>query len=97
VAKNLWRKEMKIYRVSIPSSLDLGWDSYDSFVCVAEDEDEARNLHPIGCGIREKETEHRYSDWVKTSQVHLLKVEYIGEAKEEYKEATIICASFNAG
>jgi hypothetical protein len=84
---------MKIFRVSLPSALRLGWDSYDSFVCVAQDEDEARHLHPSGCKMHRKHC----SDWIDMKKLHLLIVEYVGEAKEEYKEACILCASFHAG
>lgn len=37
---------MKIFRVSRPADDKIGWDEYDSFICVAPDEAAARCIHP---------------------------------------------------
>lgn len=35
---------MKLYKVTQTDNDD--WDTYDSFICYANNEDEAKNLHP---------------------------------------------------
>lgn len=83
---------MNIYLVE--SGL-FNYDTYDSFVCIAESEDEARNLDPNGNGVFnwEKESQNLYSSWVSSPDA--LKVTCLGTSNEE--KARIILASFNAG
>ena len=80
---------MKIYKVS--QDENDGYDTYNSFVCYAEDEDTARNTHPDG----RENIEDRSYVWTKPEFV---KVEYLGESNQIFrKNREIICASFNAG
>ena len=88
---------MNIYKCS---QTDNGnYDTYDSFVCYAKDETEARNMLP----------DDKYADWYtppKPKQAYgrgewaispdSVKVEFIGLAPQQ-TEAKVILASFNAG
>jgi len=90
---------MKLYLISQNENND--YDTYDSAIVVANNEDEARRLHPSGVFNYKEDFEQQNSPldsfcgtWVKKKYVN---VEYIGEADERYKEVEVICASFNAG
>lgn len=71
-----------------------GYDTYDSAVVVASDEEAARNV-PVG-------STENYGTWAKPEYV---KAQYIGEAAPDLRgdedkmpwRADVICASFNAG
>jgi len=75
---------MKLFYIS--QDVNNGYDSYDSAVVCAKDEEEARNIHPSGYG-------NDYGTWCDVKDV---KVEYIGKAKKGSKKG-VVCASFNAG
>ena len=81
---------MNIYLLE--QSSNTGYDTYDSCVCIAKNEEAARNTTPSsysiwGCG-------DTYTDWAyKPSDV---KVTKIGLA-DSGEDAGVICASFNAG
>lgn len=86
---------MKLYKIS--QEANNNYDTYDSAVVAAENEEEARFTDPNdnkwngkGWGADGK---LQFSDWTKPDNV---KVELIGEAIEGTK-AGVICASFNAG
>lgn len=95
---------MNIYLVS--QSDNNGYDTYDSFVIVAETEQRARETDPSGGriwkdgrwmfqfldGTEKPETHH--NSWV--NDVERVSVELVGVAAEGQK-AGIICNSFNAG
>jgi len=66
------------------------WDTYDSFVCVANNEDEARNTLP---SVYEEWGEECYC-WC--SSPDKVTVTLVGAASRDQK-AGVICASFNAG
>jgi hypothetical protein len=68
-----------------------GWDTYDSCVVVAKDEDDAKTIDPTGESF---EPNSIYSTWAKT--VEAIQVELIGVA-DESQERGVVCASFNAG
>ena len=70
-----------------------GYDSYDSAVVCAENEEEARKIHPGGGGQDTQETAEMFDTWCNLTEVS---VKYIGEAKEVSVKG-IICTSFNAG
>lgn len=81
---------------------NTGWDTYDSAVVAAETEDAARMTHPYGNYVwREKERLWRSKGghhwtlnvWATPESVT---VKYIGEAAPG-TNASVICASFNAG
>ena len=65
-----------------------GYDTYDSFVVCAENEEEAKNTHPDGDG-----NWRRYT-WASSPEK--VKCELIGTASDNV-ERGIVIASFNAG
>ena len=83
----------KIFLVS--QNQNDGYDTYDSFVIVCNNEDEARNTNPEGA-VWDGKTDVFYfnrSVWVEPSEVN---VSLIGMT-DLYNENTIICSSFNSG
>ena len=82
---------MNLYKIS--QTVNNDWDTYDSAVVAAPDEETARTMHPRGTEQVTPHTEWANSDWAEPKHVS---VELIGEAKTETKQG-IICASFNAG
>jgi hypothetical protein len=82
---------MNIYKLS--QSVNNDYDTYDSCVVIAEDEDKARMITPDG-GIIDKDEDIKYSAWVVRPED--ITVEYIGKAKRG-SVSGVVCASFNAG
>lgn len=71
-----------------------GWDTYDSAVVCAPDEDTARQMDPGGKEGAPFDFEHPNSLWcVSADEVH---VQLIGEAVPGLPLG-VVCASFNAG
>lgn len=97
---------MNIYKLS--QNINNGYDTYDSCVVCAENEEEARLIHPsefvdhcddenwYGTDITGEEYNHYSNDWVVRTKVDKIEVEYIGKAKKGMKKGVIL-ASFNAG
>ena len=94
---------MNIYLVE--QDVNNGYDTYDSFVVVAESEEIAKHTSPSGFYVWKNEVwNFCYSDgtcepssqldWCLPSDV---KVTLIGEADKKYTETTVLLASFNAG
>ena len=83
---------MKIYYIS--QSKNRGYDTYDSAVVCAPDEDTARNINPRGGMMTEEDWSRTYSTWCYSAKD--VEVEYLGEAKEDMTTG-VICSSFNAG
>ena len=80
---------MKLYLLS--QSINKGYDTYNSCVVCAENEEDAKTIHPNGYGDN---SWINSNDWAeKPEQVN---VKYIGEAAPGMKKG-IVCASFNAG
>ena len=87
---------MKLYLLT--QYQNTGYDTYDSCVVCAENEDDAKNIDPsTGDGV--------FVDWSNKSQKYSIswantkdgiEVEEIGEAHPSQKRG-VICASFNAG
>ena len=81
---------MNIYLIS--QDKNEGYDSFDSAVVVAENEEKAKLIHPCGNtdwdGIK-----NEYYDWAKAEYVS---VELIGIATGN-DVPRVICSSFNAG
>lgn len=78
----------------------IGYDEYDSFVCAAESEEQARKMLPFDEELVREETEENIRNlifWEWTNDLNKIKVEYIGKADEKYKKPTVILSSFNAG
>jgi hypothetical protein len=88
----------KIYRVTLPASINLGYDSYSEFMIVAECEEEARNMHP-GCEMPFNsmgEYDIR-SDWIQIDKIDQLIVEEIGLANKDHQDTEILTKSYHAG
>ena len=94
---------MNIYLVE--QDVNNGYDTYDSFVVVAENEEIAKHTSPSGYYVWKNEVWYFcYSDgtcepssqldWCLPSDV---KVTLIGEADRKYTETTVVLCSFNAG
>lgn len=85
---------MKLFLIS--QSENDGYDTYDSAVVCAPDEETARRMHPGGKpddywdGLCNK----GWADWCSTPERVMVK--YLGEAAPETKLG-IVCASFSAG
>lgn len=92
---------MNLYLIS--QNVNTGYDTYDSAVVCANNEEEARNILPGGSTFTEeaeRELEHPeyyfpQSDWVNNKADVI--VEYIGVASIKFEKTSVICASFNAG
>lgn len=80
---------MNIYCIS--QDEQTGYDTYDSAVVCAKDEDQARNMHPNDFGEPLKDGS---GTWAK--EPASVSVRLIGKAAHTEK-AGVICASFNAG
>jgi hypothetical protein len=85
--------EMKLFLIS--QSHNNGYDTFDSAVVAAKDEDMARKILPgWGRGVDFTPTSLDGGTWADPEHVT---AEYIGTAKPGTKAGTVICASFNAG
>lgn len=80
---------MNLYLIS--QSENNGYDTYDSAVVVAENEEDARNIHPSG---KNENWGYVFDSWC--SSPNKVKVEYIGKPKTGTLKG-ILLASFNAG
>lgn len=91
---------LKIFRIS--QDVNNGYDTYDSAVVIARDENEARNIYPT----KEYDDSVIQSDWAEQSRrrpygawcyaPEEVKVELIGVAKAG-SVASVVVSSFNAG
>ncbi len=68
-----------------------GWDTYDSCVVCAENEEDAKNIMPNGEAFRPS---GRFGNWAFS--LDGVKCEEIGETIKDIGRG-VICASFNAG
>ena len=101
---------MKLYLLS--QDVNNGYDTYDSCVVCAEDEDAARRVHPSeyvthnrdgkwygtyeAGGEYETENANGYASWVPFTKIADIKVTFLGEADESTPHG-VVCSSFNAG
>ena len=95
---------MNIYKLS--QTINDDYNTYDSCIVIAENEEEAIKIHPNGrqnWDARGRKLENSYSvyenfnidDWVEIEDI---KVELIGIADESLDtDIEVVCASFNAG
>lgn len=83
---------MNIYLVYRTDRSRVDYDEFDSFVVVAESEEQARHTHPNGEKIVDGKSLNNWA-WVDPRDVS---VELLGKASEGVKPG-IVCASFNAG
>lgn len=95
---------LKLYLIY--QSQNVGYDTYDSAVVVAENEDEARDIHPSDSVKNYSDTkdlpydstgrwDYMFGSWAKSPEY--VTAEYIGEASPHLKKGTVVCSSFNAG
>ena len=80
---------MKLYLLEQTDNND--WDTYDSCLVCAENEEDARTIAPNGEVFKENET---WGSWAKSAES--ITCEEIGEANDK-QERGVIIASFNAG
>lgn len=87
---------MNIYYVS-RTNCKICWDEFDSFVCIAEDENSARKTAPCSASFDEYGSDDWENDWNRswTSDIESLDVVLLGVSHET--EPRVVCASFNAG
>ena len=84
---------MKIFLISQDERDD--YDTYDSAVVCAKDEETARNMEPSPYLNGEKKDFSLYdASWC--SSPDKVKVVYLGEAAPDIKHG-VLCSSFNAG
>jgi len=87
---------MKIYLIDQSENTD--YDTWDSAVVIAENEEEAKKIHPNGYTIIESfdkvKEEDSWYGW--TTDINKISATYLGEAKEGSNKG-VICSSFNAG
>lgn len=86
---------MNIYRIS--QDTNSGYDTYDSAIVIASNEEEARNIHPNGIvDYMNQDKDWYHFTW---TEPHNVKVELISHIVGEYYfvNGTVLCASFNAG
>jgi hypothetical protein len=79
---------MKLYLLS--QGYNDGYDTYDSILVCAEDEDDAKTINPDGTPF----VERKMSTWTDT--IDQITCKEIGEANDKQTRGVII-ASFNAG
>lgn len=77
---------MKLYLIT--QDINRDYDTYDSFVVCAKDEEDAKIIHELDNPIS------FYGSWVK--DIKDIKVKYLGEADESIERGEIL-GSFNAG
>lgn len=94
---------MKLFKIS--QNKNNRYDTYDSAVVCAENEEDAKTIHPDGKANdastdpaiyrrgRSFDSPDFIDDWTGLSDIE---VEYIGEAKEGLERGVVV-ASFNAG
>ena len=71
------------------------YDVYDSAVVAAFTADEAKRIHPSGnLYDRPEDWGGPYSSWVAPDKVTAVRV---GDAADDVKPGTVLCASFYAG
>lgn len=84
---------MKLYLISQTKNTD--YDTYDSAVVCAPDEETARNMNPAdGQQMTIENWKNPWSSWCSSPEQ--VTVQYLGEASPSINPG-VICASFNAG
>ena len=86
-------ERLKIYLLE--QSEASGYDTYDSIIVIAKNEEDAKLISPYGRELRE--TTGDYDSWVGKDNIDKIKVTYLGEYLGEEREDKVILASFNAG
>ena len=86
---------MKVFKVWVDK---YDYDSYDSFVCVANSEDEIRNhisIDRYSCRVIDMSSNDDYEDsvWFEEFQGEI----HIEEVNLNVDKPYIVCSSYNAG
>lgn len=81
---------MELYLIS--QEENTGYDTYSDAVVCAENEDEARMIHPSD----DKDWDGKKGDYDEWTDAKNVVVEHIGTAKEGLKKG-VICSSFHSG
>ena len=85
--------QMKLFLIEQDQNCD--YDTYDSAVVAALDEESARVTNPSnGSLMKNKDWNRKYSSWCNGPEY--VTVRYLGEAIDGV-EPGIVCSSFNAG
>lgn len=80
---------LNLYLIS--QNVNKDWDTFDSAIVAASNEEEAKKIHP---GIYKKQWDGTFEHtWCDIKDVQ---IKYIGKAGEDIQKG-VICASFNAG
>lgn len=97
---------MEIYLLE--QDLNNDYDTYDSMVVIAENKEEAINIHPsefvthkkdgswMGTYTAGGEYKQDACGWVEFNRINEIKVMHIGTATDQ-QEKGVLLASFNAG
>ncbi len=89
---------LKLFRIS--QTVNTGYDTYDSAVVVAKNEDGARKIHPDGSIWDAECRMWGHGDtsgiWAWSPPEHVT-AEFVGIADERFHAGDVVCASFNAG
>ena len=94
---------MNLYLVS--QNVNNGYDTYDNFVVVANNEDEARHSSPNGYYVWKDDCwNFKYSNGSTKITKHQswchpkdVSVKLIGVADSSLENGEVVCSSFNAG
>jgi len=81
---------MKLWLIS--QEANDGYDTYDSAVVVAPDEETAKRVHPSGYVF--SESDGPSGTWATPENVV---AKCVGVAADDLESGQVICASFNAG
>ena len=82
---------MKLFLINRTDEAD--YDEYDSAVVCAEDEADARSIHPCGGDITTSNISSWFSSWCSEEKVV---VGYLGEADTSIARGVVV-ASYNVG
>lgn len=84
------------YLYLLSQDINNDYDTFDSVIVCAPDEETARNIHPSGKDCEFDRAGHTYGAWVNEDQKNKIKISKIGIAENDI-EVGIVIASFNAG
>lgn len=88
-------KNLNIYHLQ-HTGLRHVYDTYDSFVCIAESKEEAKDIHPVSKVLdRIVYLEERDGESWPVDKIEIICTK-IGKAKKGSVKG-VVCASFNAG
>mgnify|MGYP000956220475 FL=1 len=96
ILKRLRLTKLSLFKVSLPSNVSLGYDSYSEFICVAHDEAEARQFHPCGDFLVSNDEAKKRKDWI--SDTNTLVVTHLGYANPEvFTVPDVVIATYYPG